>query len=96
MKKIITFCLCLITLFSVICVGGCSSTESARTKYQIDCELDGHTLKATQTVEFFNNSDNVVEELKFNLFANAYRKGALYSPVSAQHLSKSYPNGINY
>ena len=96
MKKIITFCLCLITLFSVICVVGCSSTESARTKYQIDCELDGHTLKATQTVEFFNNSDNVVEELKFNLFANAYRKGALYSPVSAQHLSKSYPNGINY
>ena len=96
MKRIITFCLCFFTLLSVVSVSGCKSFKSTRTKYQITCELEGHTLNATQTVEFVNTSDNVIDELKFNLFANAYRKDAVYSPVSAQYLSRAYPNGINY
>ena len=96
MKRIITFFLCLITLFSGVATAGCSPEKSANAKYQISCELIDRTLKATQTVEFINNSDNVVDELKFNLFANAYRKDATYSPVSAQYLSRAYPNGINY
>lgn len=97
MKRILTFCLCFLALFSVVvCASSCNDAENNRTQYEINCELNEHVLKATQTVEFFNNSDNVITELKFNLFANAYRKGALYSPVSAQYLSRAYPNGVNY
>ena len=75
---------------------GCGDKKPNRSVYNIVCELDGDVLKGTETVEFFNHGDNALSALKFNLFGNAFREGAKYSPVSAQYLSKAYPNGINY
>lgn len=75
---------------------GCGDKKPNRSVYNIVCELDGDVLKGTETVEFFNHGDNALSALKFNLFGNAFREGAKYSPVSTQYLSKAYPNGINY
>jgi len=37
-----------------------------------------------------------LDHVCFNVFANAYRKGAALSPVSAQKVASAYPNGISY
>lgn len=95
MKKICIF-LCLIFVVSACAVSSGCKGDTARSLYDITCTLDGNVLKGCQTVEFYNHSDNTVSELKFNLFANAFRKDAKYSPISAQYISKAYPNGINY
>lgn len=96
MKKIgLTLSLILLLLCSVVTVGGCSN-KSTRTEYQISCTLLNHTLTGTETVNFYNHTDNTVEQLKFNLYANAFRKGAKYSPIGAQYTSRAYPNGLSY
>ncbi len=97
MKKIAIFICSLILSFSAIYVGGCSKQTNAKlTEYNIECTLDDYTLSATQNVCFINNTDNVLKQLKFNLFGNAFRKDAVFSPISAQYLSRAYPNGESY
>ena len=76
--------------------GGCSKKENARTSYEISVKLDGNRLIGSQTVNYYNDTETSIKELKFNLFGNAFRKDAKYSPVSPAHLSLAYPNGINY
>lgn len=97
MKKT-SFILSFILFLSVFAVfnGGCNQSSRQRTSYQIECTLSGNTLTGVETVEFFNFTDNTVSELKFNLYANAFRKGAKYSPIGAQYLSRAYPNGLSY
>lgn len=89
----------LVAIFLLACVPfvvGCKNGQSARTHYQINATLNEYTLTATQTVNYYNDTDTVINFLKFNLYANAYRKDAKYSPVSAQNYSQSYPNGQSF
>ena len=96
-RKLVCFALALLSLCSVFIVGcnGCKD-NSQTSSYEIVCELDDKTLTASQTFTFYNDLDTSVKELKFNLFGNAFRKDAKYSPVLPQYTSLSYPNGINY
>ena len=97
MKKTAIFIYVLLISICSIYVGGCSKAEKAKlTEYDIECTLDGHTLSATQKVSYINNTESAIDELKFNLFANAFRKDAVFSPISAQYLSRAYPNGMSY
>ncbi|MBE7081921.1 MAG: M1 family metallopeptidase [Clostridiales bacterium] len=97
MRKTALFVCTLILSICSIYMGGCIDKEKANlTEYNIECTLDGYNLSATESVGFINNTDNVLTELKFNLFANAFRKDALFSPISAQYLSRAYPNGMSY
>ena len=82
---------CCAVLPNFGCVG-----NSARTTYEIDCEFDGKTVVGTEKVTFFNDTDNAFSELKFNLFMNAFREGAAFSPVSPQYVYQSYKWGKNY
>ncbi len=99
MKKIkttvILFCafVCVCTSFAFT---GCSAFIKENTTYNVKCSYTENVVSGTETVTFFNDTENVFKELKFNLFANAFRKDAKYSPVSAQHKSQCYPNGVSY
>lgn len=95
MKKTAVLFSFLIILSVVFPLVGCGG-KSTRTYYEIACELSDYTLSGTETVDFYNSSDNVVTELKFNLFGNAFRNGAKYSPIAAQYTSRAYPNGLSY
>lgn len=75
---------------------GCKSAQNERTYYEINASLNEYTLSAQQTVDYFNQTNTTINYLKFNIFPNAYRKDAKYSPISAQNYSQSYPNGISY
>lgn len=96
MKKIALF-LTFLLLFCAIpfSLSACSGQDKI-TCYDIDLELNDYTLTASQTIDFYNFSNLVFDELKFNLFANAFREGAIYSPVSPQYQVHAYPNGKSY
>ena len=88
----------ILSLLIVLCgvpLSGCEQSGN-RTKYEIDCEFDGERVSGTEKVSFFNSTDNSFTELKFNLFANAFRKGAKYSPVSAQYYHQAYKWGDSF
>ena len=53
-------------------------------------------LTGVETVVFYNDTDVTFSELKFNLYGNAFRKNALFSPISSQYIANAYPNGLSY
>lgn len=75
---------------------GCQSTSSKGTSYHITCSLSGNELTGEEKVNFVNEGNNCLSQLKFNLHANAFRKGAKYSPIAEEYKSQSYPNGVSY
>ena len=87
--------LSLLLVFCGIPLSGCGQ-EDCRTAYEIDCEFDGTIVYGTEKVSFFNSTDNTFKELKFNLFTNAFRKGAKYSPISAQYYHQAYKWGDSF
>ncbi len=97
--KWICFPLALITLISslflVSCADNCAKRENA-TSYEIQASLEDNVLTAEQTVCFFNCYDNAFSVLKFNIFGNAFRKNAIYSPISNQYATRAYYDGYDY
>ena len=97
MKKFCSLTLILVLVFSIFPLISCGQAESKTTTYQIDCTLtDEGELLGKQTVCFYNDKENTFKSLKFNLFANAFRKEAKYTPVSAEYYHNAYPNGIDF
>ena len=99
MKKVLGWI--LIFVCTVFCVGGlsgCKKEEKGRTRYEINAEYipENHTLTATAKVTFQNPTDNELSILKFQLYPNAYRKDALYTPVSSAYSSSAYYAGASY
>jgi len=95
-KTAILLSFSFLILFAV-CFSGCKNKKSERTSYLIECEYDGEkTVVGREALTFYNDTENSFKQLKFNLFANAFRKDAKYSPISTTHLNRCYPNGINY
>ncbi|MBQ8885115.1 MAG: M1 family metallopeptidase [Clostridia bacterium] len=94
---------CLL-LAAVLCFGlcfvlvGCGETANANARYEINVEYlpETATLAGTAKVEYVNNTSNALDELKFNLFPNAYREDAAYQPVSPAYNSVAYYNGKDY
>ena len=94
-KKALTIVAFMFFLIAVLPFFGCDGGKN-RTTYQIECEFDGEAVTGTETASFYNFTDNSFGELKFNLFANAFRKGAKYSPISAQYHYQAYKQGESY
>ncbi len=96
MKKIALIFAVLLLSLAIPFSAGCNKSSNAKTKYDIDCSLDGKILTGVEKVEFTNFTDNTFNELKFNLFGNAFRVDATFKPISAQYTSRAYPHGVNY
>lgn len=96
MKKIVFILALFFLVLQVTFFSGCDRQEK-KTVYEIECELfDDFTLKGVEKVIFYNDTENTFSVLKFNLFGNAYRKGAKYSPISSQYYSQSFPHGESF
>lgn len=77
MKKTI-FCL-VFTLLCVFFIVGCTEsteTELQKNSYEIEFSLEDNVLNAEQTVNFVNVYKEGLEEIKFNLYLNAYAEDA--------------------
>ncbi len=97
MKRVLAVCAAVVLAVLGVGCDGCGENR-VRTKYEIVAEYvpDTSTVTGAVKVEFVNDSDNTVEELKFNLFANAYRKDAVYKAVSASRAGAAYYAGESY
>ncbi len=98
MKKIISLLLVVCASSAVISLSACAEKKSDVSAYDIIAIYDGENETVTGTVDFtyYNNTDNEISELKFNLFGNAFRQDALYAPVSEAYSAKAYYSGKSY
>ena len=80
----------LCAVLALICFGGCfafsscQKTTKVASRYEITAEYmpENETLTGTVKINFENCTDNELSVLKFQLYPNAYREDALFSPVS--------------
>ena len=97
MKKFWAVLLSVFVFGLSVCFVSCKNLSTGRTKYNIECYLsDDMCLTGVETVEFYNQSDLTFDELKFNLYGNAFRKDAKFSPISNQYIANAYPHGKSY
>lgn len=77
---------------------GCKKTSFTRPHYTIEGEFFPETQKlvAQMTVDVPNVTDSALESLSFELWANAYREGAAYQPVSKLYSPAAYYAGTSY
>ena len=99
MKKILSILLIICLISSLGALAACSGGgESDRCSYGIFAIYDEEARTLTGTVDFsyYNSTDNEINDLKFNLFGNAFREGASYKPVSEAYKNRAYYAGENY
>ena len=99
MKKILSVLLIVCLILTVGAISACApSKDSARTSYKIFAIYDDENriLNGTVGVEFYNSTGNELNDLKFNLYGNAYRQSAKFAPVSQAYQSRAYYAGVNY
>ena len=79
-------------------LSGCKNEEIGHTRYEITAEYipENRTLTGTAKVTFENATDNEISVLKFQMYPNAYRQDALYSPVSNAYKNAAYYAGESY
>ncbi len=84
----IAFCL---PLFLV----GCSTTSELNS-YKIEAIYDdqSQTLDCVQKIDYVNNSESVLNEVCFFLYANAFAEGQTTVPNS--YTNRAYPNGESF
>jgi hypothetical protein len=98
MKKLTVCALGAAVLLSSLGITACGKGGTERGSYSIVAEYfpEERKLTAEMNVTVPNGTENALEELKFELWANAYREGAKYSPVSELYAPSAYYNGMSY
>ncbi|MBQ8685902.1 MAG: M1 family metallopeptidase [Clostridia bacterium] len=77
---------------------GCKKETKVSSRYEITAEYlpESGTLAGTTKLTFENCGDNEISVLKFQLYPNAYRKDALFKPVSKAYENAAYYAGESY
>ncbi len=85
-------------LGGIFTFSGCQKNSETRTRYEITAEYapENKTLAGTAKVTFENGTGEALSVLKFQLYPNAYRKDALYRPVSSAFEDLAYYDGESY
>ena len=98
MKKKIIFILCsLVIICSILPFAvSCDKAEEPITTYDISLEIqDDNVIICSQKVDIVNNYGVPLEELKFNVYANAFDKKKPL-PCTQEEQGDFYPDGISY
>lgn len=98
MKKYLCFILAACTAAATFTLTACKKNETRANEYDILASYDSETKTLTGTVNFtyYNDTDNEIGDLKFNLYGNAFRENAKYSPVSQSYTDSAYYAGKSY
>ena len=98
-KKWVGWWLIAICVFGgVFSFSGCKKNTKIYTRYEITAEYspESRTLTGTAKVMFENCGEGEISVLKFQMYPNAYRKDALYKPVSIAYADAAYYAGESY
>ncbi|MDE7306641.1 MAG: hypothetical protein K2N33_04560, partial [Clostridia bacterium] len=98
MKKLLAIILSVCAIAAALSFTGCKKKSVTLSEYDIFASYDTESRTLTGTVDFtfYNNTDNEIDILKFNLFGNAFREGAAIKPVSSAYSGKAYYGGASY
>ena len=85
-----------VTIFCPLFLCSCGQTSENLNCYEINAvfDEDEKTLSCEQSVTYFNNSENVLNEVCFFVYANAYQQGQ--KTISTAYTDKAYPNGESF
>ena len=99
MKKLGCWLVALVlAVVCVPCLISCKKSAKVYSRYEITAEYspETRTLTGTAKVTFENCGDGEISVLKFQMYPNAYRKDALYKPVSLTYADAAYYAGESY
>lgn len=98
MKKFIAILVTVCAALLCASFAACSQDNGKMTSYDIFCIYDDETatLTGTMNIEYYNNTENEISDLKFNLYGNAFRENSAFPPVSATYSAKAYYAGESY
>lgn len=85
-------------VLSALSLTACTGGGGAAITYEISVKYDESTatLSGTVALDFYNDTENEIADLKFNLYGNAFREGATYRPVSETYALRAYYAGESY
>ena len=97
MRKILSFITGTLIAASLLPIAACGE-KTQKTAYDIKAEYlaEEDLLRCEMTTTVFNPTDNAFDRLSFELWANAYREGAKYRPVSELYAPAAYYEGESY
>ena len=98
MKKTISVLLIICFAAAMCLAAACAKKQEERSEYEISVyfDEDARTLSGTAELDYFNDTDNEIADLKFNMYGNAFREGAKYKPVSDEYKNRAYYGGDSY
>lgn len=98
MKKFISVILIVCALSFCVTLSACAKDGGKVTSYNITCtyEEETGTLSGIMNVDYYNNTDTEISDLKFNLYGNAFREDAEYYPISDTYKIRAYYAGESY
>lgn len=100
-KKLLLLFILPVLLFSFSLVG-CKESELDKASknlstYNLNITYnDDHTLTVTQSLDYQNQTDTSLDNLKLHLYPRSFREGSLSSVVSKLNYSKCYYKGASY
>ena len=62
----------------------------------IEYDCDAKNVSGNLNINYINQTETVLDCVKFHLYPNAFREGAKAQVVSLANSQKAYPNGKNY
>ena len=101
MKKILVF---LFSFALILSTFGCKKKDDIDklsknlTSYEINLDVNCETKKVTanQTIEYVNNTNNILKFVKFHLYPQFFEEGATEYVISQTHMNTAYPNGLSF
>lgn len=99
MKRFLYIIAATALAFGVLTLSSCTpGGEADISSYEILAIYDETESKLSGTLNFtfYNDTENEITDLKFNLFGNAFREGAEFSPVSQIYKNSAYYAGESY
>lgn len=82
LKKFISILLIVCAAALTLSLAACNKDSGKTSSYEIFCiyEEDSGKLDGTVDFTFYNDTENELSDLKFNLYGNAFREDAQYKP----------------
>ncbi len=98
MRRWFTVLITVLFMAALLPAFGCGKSENVDTRYEITAEYipENKTLAGTVKVTFENHTSEKLSLLKFQLYPNAYRKQALYRPISTAYADAAYYAGESF
>lgn len=98
MKKAICILAAACAAALPLAITGCDDKTKDISEYNIYASYDAEkgVIEGNADFLYYNNTQNEISDLKFNLYANAFRDGATYKPVSHAYSDSAYYAGESY